>query len=251
VCATCTVWQCAFTCRGVTRLCAHGDADGLCNDERRYYLGDANFNVTTLVDTVGDALERHLYEPYGKVTMYDGSWANVRSTSSYANVVLYTGRERDAETGLYHCRHRSLAAELGRFVGRDPVGYRGAEMNQYSDVRNSPIVSLDPTGEVFRRCMRGSLTGLSRQDAEKEVGPARRGSSLALCSFASLRDALREKLHGLPFRAFAINIHAAFLAAGYSCSAYRMILMPILAASSLIYPLHCSEAPLSSAQLMS
>ena len=31
------------------------DADGLCDDERIYYLGDANFNVTTLVDTGGDA----------------------------------------------------------------------------------------------------------------------------------------------------------------------------------------------------
>ncbi len=27
------------------------DADGLCDDGRIYYLGDANFNVTTLVDT--------------------------------------------------------------------------------------------------------------------------------------------------------------------------------------------------------
>ena len=37
------------------------DADGLCDDERLYYLGDANFNVTTLVDTGGDAVERYLY----------------------------------------------------------------------------------------------------------------------------------------------------------------------------------------------
>ena len=35
------------------------DADGLCDDERIYYLGDANFNVTTLVDTGGDAVERY------------------------------------------------------------------------------------------------------------------------------------------------------------------------------------------------
>ena len=51
------------------------DADGLCDDERLYYLGDANFNVTTLVDTAGDAVERYLYDPYGKATIYDGSWS--------------------------------------------------------------------------------------------------------------------------------------------------------------------------------
>ena len=77
------------------------DADGLCDDERLYYLCDANFNVTTLVDTNGDAVERYLYDPYGTATIYDGSWTNTRSTSSYANVVRYTGREWDAETGIY------------------------------------------------------------------------------------------------------------------------------------------------------
>ena len=75
------------------------DADGLCDDERIYYLGDANFNVTTLVDTGGDAVERYLYEPYGKETIYDGSWANTRSASSYGNVVRYTGREWDRRDG--------------------------------------------------------------------------------------------------------------------------------------------------------
>ena len=63
------------------------DADGLCDDERLYYLGDANFNVTTLVDTGGDAVERYLYEPYGKETIYDGAWVSTRSASSYANAV--------------------------------------------------------------------------------------------------------------------------------------------------------------------
>ena len=54
------------------------DADGLCDDERLYYLGDANFNVTTLVDTGGDALERYVYSPYGVLTIYDATWSNIR-----------------------------------------------------------------------------------------------------------------------------------------------------------------------------
>ena len=75
------------------------DADGLCDDERIYYLGDANFNVTTLVNTGGDALERYVYSPYGVLTIYDATWANIRSSSSYANVYTYTGRQLDVETG--------------------------------------------------------------------------------------------------------------------------------------------------------
>ena len=47
------------------------DADSLCDDARVYYLDDANFNVTTLVDTGGDAIERYVYTPYGVLTIYD------------------------------------------------------------------------------------------------------------------------------------------------------------------------------------
>ena len=39
------------------------DADGLCDDERLYYLGDANFNVTTLVNTGGDAVGTVCLQP--------------------------------------------------------------------------------------------------------------------------------------------------------------------------------------------
>ena len=99
------------------------DADGLCDDERIYYLGDANFNVTTLVNTGGDALERYVYSPYGVLTIYDATWANIRSTSSYANAYTYTGRQLDTETGLYYYRARFYAAQLGRFCSRDPIGY--------------------------------------------------------------------------------------------------------------------------------
>ena len=34
------------------------DTNGWCDNERIYYLSDANFNITTLVNTAGDALER-------------------------------------------------------------------------------------------------------------------------------------------------------------------------------------------------
>lgn len=99
------------------------DADWLCDDERLYHLGDANFNVTTLIDTGGDAVERYLYEPYGTVTIYDGSWASTRGASSYENAARYTGREHDRETAMGYYRVRYYHLVLGRFVSRDPIGY--------------------------------------------------------------------------------------------------------------------------------
>ena len=45
------------------------DTNGLCDNGRIYYLTDANMNVTSLVDINGDALERYIYDPYGRLTI--------------------------------------------------------------------------------------------------------------------------------------------------------------------------------------
>jgi RHS repeat-associated protein len=72
----------------------------------------------------------------------------VRTTSSYGNPYLYTGRRLDDETGLYYYRARYYDVELGRFLGRDPIGYLGSEWNLYEYVDSSPTGSTDPFGEV-------------------------------------------------------------------------------------------------------
>ena len=87
-----------------------------------------------------------VYDPYGKLTIYTGDWSSTRSSSLYANPYLYTGREYDAETGLYHYRHRYYHAELGRFLSRDPIGYDGGEVNLYRYVKNAPPAARDPFG---------------------------------------------------------------------------------------------------------
>ena len=52
---------------------------------RLYYLNDANFNVTALVGNVSGVwqpVERYAYDPYGNVTVYDPTWATVRTSGS-------------------------------------------------------------------------------------------------------------------------------------------------------------------------
>ncbi|MDZ7616280.1 MAG: hypothetical protein U1E05_04700, partial [Patescibacteria group bacterium] len=51
------------------------DTDGLCDDARVYYLTDANFNVTALIDAAGAVVERYVYTPYGEVTIYNADWS--------------------------------------------------------------------------------------------------------------------------------------------------------------------------------
>ena len=122
------------------------DQDSLCDDQRLYYLTDANFNITTLVDSSGDAQERYIYDSYGKLTIYDATWSSTRSTSTYDNAVTYTGRESDFESGIMHYRNRYYSTELGRFVSRDPIGYKGSKWNVYEYVGSKPLVSVDSKG---------------------------------------------------------------------------------------------------------
>ncbi len=114
-------------------------------DETLYYTNDANFNVTALVEPDGDVVERVVYDPYGKATFYDGSWANPSSTSAYANDVLYTGHRLDSETGLYYAGARYYHPTLGRWVSWDPSGYADG-MSLYEYVRSTPLVAADFTG---------------------------------------------------------------------------------------------------------
>jgi RHS repeat-associated protein len=58
---------------------------------------------------------------------------------------VFTGREYDAETQNYCYRSRTYLPDLGRFVSRDGVGYRG-DMNLYCLVRANSTKYTDPRG---------------------------------------------------------------------------------------------------------
>jgi len=122
------------------------DQDGLCDDARIFYLADANYNVTALIDTSGDVLERYLYSPYGEATILDADFTpDADGVSDYTNTTLYTGRGLDPATGLYYYQARYYHAGLGRFVARDVLGYEDG-MNGYQYVGGNPLAFVDPSG---------------------------------------------------------------------------------------------------------
>jgi RHS repeat-associated protein len=70
--------------------------------------------------------------------------------------VKFTGKERDAETGLDYFGARYLSGVQGRFVSADaPFVDQHVEDSQswnlYSYVRNNPLRYTDPTGNCLRR----------------------------------------------------------------------------------------------------
>jgi RHS repeat-associated protein len=105
-------------------------------DTTNYYLADRLGSVTSLTDSKGNLVSTYQYDSFGKLT---------GSTGSISNPFLYTGRELDAETGLYFYRARYYDPNLGRFISEDPIRF-DAGTNFYIYVQNNPINSNDPFG---------------------------------------------------------------------------------------------------------
>lgn len=117
------------------------------DDGDHYYIHDANYNVTSVVDSSGNVLEKYIYTPYGTVTFLNPDFT-VRSVfyGSIGNRHLYTGRERDDVTHLQLNRNRYYSSWLGRWLTRDPVNYRSSDWNLYEYVGGEPIIWVDPYG---------------------------------------------------------------------------------------------------------
>jgi len=112
----------------------------------QYFTHDANMNVTALTDDTGAVIERYDYTPYGQVTILDPDFSDdADGVSDYEQDVLFAGYQYDAESGLYHVRHRNYHPMLGRWVQRDPMGYvDGMTLHQY--VKSNPTIFVDRSG---------------------------------------------------------------------------------------------------------
>ena len=86
------------------------------------YQSNQQYSITAVTTSSGSVAERYAYTAYGQPTILDGS-GSVLSGSAINNRYTYTGREWDQTLGLYHFRARWMSGIVGRFMGRDPIGY--------------------------------------------------------------------------------------------------------------------------------
>ena len=125
---------------GMDRPLAEVASDGTVS----YYHQDVLGNVVMLTDSTGSAVESYSYDVWGKVSARNASGATVTSTPK--SRFLFTGREYDAESGLYDYRARAYSPELGRFLQMDPNKFGGGDANIFRYVGNDPITWRDPLG---------------------------------------------------------------------------------------------------------
>ncbi|MEL6630232.1 MAG: RHS repeat-associated core domain-containing protein [Bacteroidota bacterium] len=140
------------------------------NNQDYYFHYNGSGSVVQLTDVAGNVVEQYEYDPYGRVSFYDGSFVSMTG-SAVGNSYLFTGRRYDAESGLYYYRNRYYSPDQGRFVQRDPLGYiDGLSLYQY--VLSNPRKYVDPLGLAAGPCGGGDPP-LDFWDFVPVVGSAR------------------------------------------------------------------------------
>jgi RHS repeat-associated protein len=104
-----------------------------------YIHQDALGSVVGLTNPKGVLYEEYRYDAWGVVNMVAGG-------GTPSSRFLFTGREYDAETGLYHYRARAYSPYLGRFLQLDPIDFAGGDLNVYRYVGNNVSNWIDPLG---------------------------------------------------------------------------------------------------------
>ncbi len=146
-------------------------------DEDKILLGrNGKGKITLFID--GQGIDEHLGEvskngAKSYITDHLGSVLNTEATEGrkmfgafgdsfkeniplsekekFSSPVVYgfAGRQLDLESGLYYNRARMYDANEGRFTTKDPIGFKGGDVNLYRYSLNSPARFKDPNGTLF------------------------------------------------------------------------------------------------------
>ncbi|MBX7185679.1 MAG: RHS repeat-associated core domain-containing protein [Vicinamibacteria bacterium] len=107
-------------------------------------------NVIAVSNSAGVETESHDYLPFGEEWCGTSVCGSVKAGQSRR----FTGKERDAETGLDYFGARYFASKVGRFTTVDPA-YTWKEnlvdpqrWNRYAYARNNPQRYVDPDGKA-------------------------------------------------------------------------------------------------------
>ncbi len=100
--------------------------------------------VTTAMGTTSAVAERYGYDSYGTPRVMNASWGNATSTLSWE--FRFQASYLDTETGLHLMRYRYMHPKLGRWISRDPIGFRIRGANLRGFISNNPSNHTDATG---------------------------------------------------------------------------------------------------------
>jgi len=103
-----------------------------------FYHYDSLGSAIALTGSSGNVVAAYAYEPFGRLS---------QSTGTVYNPFRYIGAYgvMDDGNGIYYMRNRHYDSATGRFLQKDPIGFRGG-VNLYVYVGNNPVKRIDPEG---------------------------------------------------------------------------------------------------------
>lgn len=108
------------------------------NEGTAWYLTDHLGSVRDIVDGAGQRIDHIDYDSFGVILAETNPAAGDR--------FKFTGREWNAELGLYYYRARMYTPATGRFMIEDRLGLVAQDTNLYRYVFNRPTTLTDPHG---------------------------------------------------------------------------------------------------------
>jgi RHS repeat-associated protein len=195
---------------GPERVCGRDDRGDRC--AVRYYLADHLGTTTMELTSGGWPLYSGDFAPYGQ-EIIDGAVSSAPTDTS-SNHYKFTGKERDAESGLDYFGARYYASSMGRWMSPDwadkpeAVPYSDLanpqSLNLYGYVNNNPLSKADPDGhcppceQVFEQDVAPALEQYGSQFINATIGLG----TVALAKTSGLLDkagdALAIGLKGMP-----------------------------------------------------
>jgi len=117
----------------------------------QYLLSDLLYRAVALTDSSGIITEAYDTDAYGNTLCFSvaggsGWWADdATPTNNPMNPYIFTGRQYDPETQIYHFRTRPYIPQWGRFGTRDWIDFGGG-MNLQEAMGGNPTNRVDPNG---------------------------------------------------------------------------------------------------------
>jgi RHS repeat-associated protein len=118
------------------------------DEEYLYSLVDTNWNIVALCDNNGIIQERYKYDAFGKIKILNNNFVE-KAFSNFDWNRTFTSQVFDIESGLLLFKNRYYCPNMGRFINRDPIGFKSNEINFYRYVGNCSITFVDPYGEKY------------------------------------------------------------------------------------------------------
>jgi len=107
-----------------------------------YFYHSDHLGSSSLITDASGAIVQHLeYVPFGE-TFIDER----RSTSSWTTPYLFSGKERDEETGLLYFGARYQDSKYGIWYSVDPLAEKFPNVSSYVYCHDNPINMIDPDG---------------------------------------------------------------------------------------------------------